>query len=584
MLKPSIRKLVFRFVLVTLAVLVLFVAARVSFSVLDLREDLNDKASIVATRVAGSAKPTLWGIFEKSVDRHHSGDVASALLDSELLDKSVSAIIVRGGFGHLFMGKVRLADGSVAAYDQALHEDQLLDASVSASAPIKQGAMTIGTVRVYVNAPPFWESEAKALLFELAEVIVITVILLVGLFYLLENTVIAPARSMAVARQAFESIGSALFVTDRTGRIVDANSAYYAFAAMAKERDNGKAALPYDDEDSRSLLDDVLARKSLHRSWEGELVFRTEGGEQVPVQVRVSPLLDEAQRETGYKVTLVRDMTQEKAEERNLQHLVEESSRLSRLAEQANQTKSEFLATMSHELRTPLNAIIGYSELLLLSGTTLSREKVEEYNTSVLTSGRHLLSLINDILDLSKVDAGKMEVVRKAVNVRDLAEECTRFLEPACKQRGINIKVQVEHRVIETDQRLLKQIILNLLSNAVKFSPRGAIVDVIGTLQGPEHYTLEINDHGCGMTEEQIARAMEPFVQLEASYNRTSEGTGLGLPLVTRFANLLDLDFRIASEPGRGTSVKLIAAVRTVAEGMDADTTDEKAAKVTVAA
>jgi len=582
MLKPSKRKLVFRFVLVTITVLVLFVAARIAFSTQELRAELQDKAEIVATRVAGAAKPTLWGIFEKSVDRRHSGDVASALLDSELLDKAVTAIAVRGNFGHLFMGKVRMPDGSIEIYDQIAHEDLVLGASVSANAPIKQGAMTIGTVRVFATAPPLWESEAKALLFELAEIIVVTIILLVGLFYLLEHTVMAPARSMAVARQAFESIGSALFVTDSAGRIVDANSAYYAYAGMAEARDDGRTALPFDKPGTGAALNAVLRQKSLPESWEEEAVFRIPGGDgetnpaPIPVQLRVSAVLDENRHETGYKVTLIRDMTQQKQEEENLQHLVEESSRLSRLAEQANQAKSEFLATMSHELRTPLNAIIGYSELLLLSKDTLSGEKMADYNNSVLTSGRHLLSLINDILDLSKVDAGKMEILLSDVDVLALADECVRFLEPVCKQRGIYIQLAIEDRKIPTDQRLLKQVILNLLSNAVKFSPSGARVDLIGAGQGEDGYMLEIRDHGRGMSEEQIKRALEPFVQLEGSYSRSAEGTGLGLPLVTRFARLLNIDVTITSEPGVGTSVKLTTRADTVAGmGDDAAASEE---------
>jgi len=563
MVKLSKTKLVLRFVLVTAAVLMLFVVARVAFSVQELREDLGEKAAIVATRVAGSAKPTLWGIFEKSVDRHHSGDVASALLDSELLDQAVTAVIVRGNFGHLFMGKVRFADGRVEIYDQNndAHEQRLREAGLSESAPIKQGAMTIGNVRVFVTAPPLWESEARTLLFEFVEIVVVTTVLLVGLVYVLEHTVIAPARSMAVARQAFESIGSALFVTDGTGRIVDANSAYHLYAGMTPGREGGKAALPFDDDAFEDTLNEVLLRKSLPESWEGEMTLRTEAGIRIPVQVRVSAVLDESRRDTGFKVTLIRDMTQQKEEERNLQHLVEESSRLGRLAEQANQAKSEFLATMSHELRTPLNAIIGFSELLLLSRDTLPSDKVEDYNSSVLTSGRHLLSLINDILDLSKVDAGKMEVQLNEVDVLSLATECARFLEPVCRQRNIRIDVNVEDRTILTDQRLLKQVFLNLLSNAVKFSPPGASVDLIGAAQGIDGYGIEIRDRGCGMTDEQVGRALEPFVQLQGSYNRSAEGTGLGLPLVLRFARLLNIDLRIDSEPGVGTSVKLNTSI-----------------------
>jgi signal transduction histidine kinase len=258
-----------------------------------------------------------------------------------------------------------------------------------------------------------------------------------------------------------------------------------------------------------------------------------------------------------HKVTTIRDMSEEKEQEQHLQYLVEEASRLGRLAEQANQAKSEFLATMSHELRTPLNAIIGFSEMMLLCKDGLQEEQVEEYNRSVLTSGRHLLSLINDILDLSKVDAGRMEIMRDRADILPLIEESAGFLEPMCQRREIAVSISVEPVVLDTDQRLLKQILINLLSNAVKFSSGGSTVHVEGTTGSRGEYNLAIRDEGCGMTEAEVAMAMEPFVQLENTYSRTVEGTGLGLPLVARFALLLEIDFRISSRPDEGTTVTL---------------------------
>jgi PAS domain S-box-containing protein len=550
-------RLVAQVVLVTVGVLVLFGFVRSILSERQLSRDLQERAEIVASRISASSTPTIWNIFEKSVERRYSSDVASAILDSELTDRSILAIIVTGNFGHVFMGKVRLPDGTVAVYDRASHRERLKAADASVSKPIRQGPMTIGQVKVLVTSEPFTRSSQRALLFDIAQVVVVSVILLASLLYVIERTVMVPARAMAVARQAFESIGSALVVTDAHGRIVDANDAYQDFSGQREGWAGKLLTLPFRKTGDTADFTQALTSQDQSIPFDGEFDLELSPDERKPVRVRMSPLLDGERNRTPYKVTTIRDITREKQEEENLQHLVQEASRLGQLAEQANQAKSEFLATMSHELRTPLNAIIGFSEMMLIARDGLPAEKIEDYNQSVLSSGKHLLSLINDILDLSKVDAGKMELDREEFDLLELMRECAGFLEPACQKADIRIVIDVEPLTLYSDQRLMKQILINLLSNAVKFSPAGSAVEVASRITAPDCLSLSVSDHGIGMTEQEVHRAMEPFVQLEESYNRTVEGTGLGLPLVSRFAKLLDIDFRIESEPGKGTTAHL---------------------------
>ncbi|MEQ9325747.1 MAG: PAS domain-containing sensor histidine kinase [Rhodospirillales bacterium] len=557
-------RLVLKFVAVTVAVLVLFVGFRWGLSESQLESDLQERAAIVAERIAGSTGPTIWSILDRSVDRHYSTDVASAILDSELKDRTILAIVVTGNFGHVFMGKIRLADGAIEMFDRDRHQPRLSTADYSERVAVRQGQMTIGAVRVFVTSEPFQKSSMRALLFDLGQIVVVAAILLVGLFYVIERTVMAPARSMAVARQAFEALGMALVVTDAQGHIVDANRTSADFVNKGGIEAGGKLQLPFHVPSSRRSFEEALTGPPLDRPFEGEFELVTEDRPAFPVYLRVSNVLADGRVLSPHKVTTIRDMTDEKEQARHLQYLVEEASRLGRLAEQANQAKSEFLATMSHELRTPLNAIIGFSEMLLLCKDGLQEEQVDDYNRSVLTSGRHLLSLINDILDLSKVDAGKMEIMRDQADFLPLIRECAGFLDPLCQRSDITIEITAEPVVLLTDQRLLKQILINLLSNAVKFSSGGSKVHVEGVPQPEGGYLLSIRDQGCGMSEEDVLLAMEPFVQLENTYSRTVEGTGLGLPLVARFAALLDIGLRIVSVPDEGTVVTLALPSGTV--------------------
>ncbi|TDQ82541.1 PAS domain S-box-containing protein [Dongia mobilis] len=267
--------------------------------------------------------------------------------------------------------------------------------------------------------------------------------------------------------------------------------------------------------------------------------------------------------ETGllWSVGVTQDVTERKETETELRRLIDESARLAQLAEQANQAKSEFLATMSHELRTPLNAIIGFSELLMRLGQGVEPDRLDEYHGIILQSGRHLLSLINDILDLAKVESGRLELRPEQVSLRALAYECTSYLEPTAQPKRISFAVDVAGLNFESDRRLLKQLLLNLLSNAVKFNRDGGSVAVRAQIEG-DTVVIAIADSGIGMNAEEIERALQPFQQIANTYSRTSEGTGLGLTLVQRFTAIMGGSFTIESEPGIGTTARVTLPLR----------------------
>ncbi|MGO1119787.1 PAS domain-containing sensor histidine kinase [Rhodovibrionaceae bacterium A322] len=559
-------KLILGMVIITTIVLGAFVAFRTAIIEQQHRTDLEQRAEIIALRVASTVTPSIWNIFEKSVDRVYTADVAAAVLDAELMDPVVLAIIVDGNFGHVFMGKIRTMDGEIVSYDASLHKPLLDDASYQIRRPITYRTMSIGSVQIYLTAHDFHSSAADRLLYDLLEIAVVVLVLGIGMIFVINRTLLEPNRAMAIAQQAFESLNDALFVTDPKGRIIDANSAFLRASNLPEESIlAGRPPLTISDRTTADKLSQIWQGKGDLSFWSGEVEITRPDGTHLPVLMSVAPVQDHGQ-DTGYKVTLFRDMSEQKETEHRLQRLLEEASRLGALAEQSSNSKSEFLATMSHELRTPLNAIIGFTEMLLLKSLSLSEEKTDEYHHSILSSSRHLLNLINDILDLAKVDAGKVEVVPEDIQLHHLVEECTLFLEPALQNKQIELVPHLSPVAVTTDPRLMKQILINLLSNAVKFSPAGGKIELNMKLRSRTEVEILVKDHGQGMTDSELETAMEPFVQLENSYRRTQEGTGLGLPLVVRFAQLIGARFAIDSAKGTGTTAQLLVPCKPQAE------------------
>ena len=259
---------------------------------------------------------------------------------------------------------------------------------------------------------------------------------------------------------------------------------------------------------------------------------------------------------------------------KQLRRAAEESEAARKEATAANRAKSRFIANMSHELRTPLNSIIGFSEILKQTdGFGNTKEQQSEYIEHIHESGNHLLSLVNDILDVAKIEAGKMTLRETEVWLEEIVDSAAVTVEALALHKNITLKTDAVDAslTLYADPKMLKQVMLNLLSNSVKFTEDGGLVEVKTSVTSSGDIELTVSDNGIGMDEEAIKNVMEPFVQAEDEYAREQGGTGLGLYLVHAMMKLHEGDARIYSKPGEGTKVTLVfPAERNVSQKLSA--------------
>jgi signal transduction histidine kinase len=241
-------------------------------------------------------------------------------------------------------------------------------------------------------------------------------------------------------------------------------------------------------------------------------------------------------------------------------------------ADAANKVKSEFLAAMRHELRTPLNAVIGFSEVMIneVFGP-LGNGRYREYAESIRTSGTHLLGLINDVLDMSRLNAGELKLSREELRVGDLIAEAVGVITLHAEAADVALIEDVEPWLpaIHVDRRRMRQVIVNLLTNAVKFTPPEGTVRISAHRRG-ENIAIEITDTGIGMAAHEIPKALERFSQVDGSLSRKYEGVGLGLPLAKHLTELHGGQLELQSEPGTGTTVTVILPPQPAASELEA--------------
>jgi signal transduction histidine kinase len=287
------------------------------------------------------------------------------------------------------------------------------------------------------------------------------------------------------------------------------------------------------------------------------VVRRGEGAHDVTISMGARPMLNRAGQVRG-AVLVVRDITQRKAAEALLAQQARERSEAKERAEQESRYKSRLLATLSHELRTPLNAVLGFAELLgqELFGPLNPRQK--QYVSYINQGGGVLLALINDVLDISKVDDNKLDLVPEWSDPRDLINAACSGVRPLADKKNIRIQQELADALpkLWADPVRIKQVLYNLLSNAVKFTPEGGLVTLAAYVDAA-HLKLRVRDTGVGISREDMPRLFREFEQIEQPSGRKSEGAGLGLALTKRLVQLHQGVIHVESEPGRGSAFEV---------------------------
>jgi PAS domain S-box-containing protein len=342
-----------------------------------------------------------------------------------------------------------------------------------------------------------------------------------------------------------------LIVVDRTEKIRTVNRALLRLLGYTEAElvDQSFSMI------SGGVPDEALKTKSAQATF--ETVYRAKDGREIPMSFSTG-VLKNAEGQASGMIAVAQDITARKRQEKELKEAKV-------AAEAANATKSQFLATMSHELRTPLNAIIGYTEMMQEEAEDNGHDEYVPDLKKVHSSAKHLLALINDVLDLSKIEAGKMDLYLESVEVKPLIDDVVSVVAPLVDKKANKLSLGLGPNLgsIHADVTKVRQSLFNLLSNASKFTERGTITLDVNRLwhEGSEIFRFTVSDTGIGMNKEQLGRMFQAFTQADASTTRKFGGTGLGLVISRNFCQMMGGDITVESEEGKGTKFTIVLPV-----------------------
>ncbi len=484
-------------------------------------------------------------LYERSAKRHSSG-----------------MVLAKADYPAYFQALE--AERTIAAHDafndkrtQEFSESDLSVYGITSvlNAPIWLGGCLVGVVcHEHIGTEREWTLESENFAGSIADFVTLAIEASQR-----SATQFAWEQSEARSRTIFERSLIAIGLVDMKARIVDTNPVLCQMLGYSREELCGKHFTDYISQQGEDLelykqliarinVDEEQNRTATHRL-EMERRFLHKDGRLVWANLSIS-LIKSTNGEPEFFLAMIEDITERKQTELKLCEIKE-------AAEAGSRAKSEFLATMSHELRTPLNAIMGLSQLLQQEMVGTLNNKQKEYVDCIYTSGEHLLALINDILDLSKVEAGKEELLVLPLQVQQLCDYVTSTVLDRALEKGLQLTTEIDENadICIADDRRVKQMLLNLLTNAIKFTPAGQVSLFVKKV--PQGITFTVSDTGIGIDPIQFKFLFEPFKQLDSQLNRQYEGTGLGLALTRKLARLHGGDVTVESTLGEGSQFHL---------------------------
>ncbi|MDQ3070149.1 MAG: GAF domain-containing protein [Acidobacteriota bacterium] len=513
-------------------------------ALLDTMKDLAGELDLPRLLQAVIARAvTLIGVTGGEVAIFEEETNELVVLASEHIGKESTGTRLRLGEGAMGTVAQTLEPLIIPSYQEwAGHSEKYADVTVHSvmAAPLLIGRRLVGAIATVHSDPArvFGDADLR----------------LLNLFAPQAAIAIENARLFDAAnrqREYFETLVSnspvAIVVLNRDQQIVTCNPAFERLFGYSNEEALGQNLDTLITTEVTRSEAAAFTEEALSGSFHGLGRRRRKDGTIVDVEVLGVPVVA-----GGARIGLM-----------GLYHDISELLQARRDAEAASTAKSQFLASMSHELRTPLNAIIGYSEMLLEEVADAGGSTLGDDLRKIHTSGKHLLSLINDVLDLSKIEAGKMDVYPETFDVRDMMQDVIATVRPLAATRGNTLSLEAgeQLKTMHSDLTKVRQMLLNLLSNACKFTEGGRVTLVArrgaDPASGQDQFVFEVSDTGIGMTPDQLARLFEAFSQAEASTSRRYGGTGLGLAITKRFCALIGGDIAVQSKSGSGTTFTL---------------------------
>jgi two-component system, cell cycle sensor histidine kinase PleC len=379
-------------------------------------------------------------------------------------------------------------------------------------------------------------------------------------------------RSQEYSESIIDTVREPLITLDQDLRVVSVSRSFYEVFKVKPEETVGQLIYDlgnkqWDIPKLRELLETILPQKTTFDNYEVEHDFTTIGRRIMLLNAR------QIKRVLGKEriiLLAIEDITERRETETGLENAHEELKKLTVELKRVARAKSEFLANMSHELRTPLSSIIGFSEVLCDEMFGPLNEKQKQYINFVLTSGKHLLLLINQILDMATVEAGKMKLVVSSIRLKNLLHEIAMLVTDMISKKKIQLSLEISEDLpdIEGDELKVREIIYNLLSNAVKFTPEGGHIGMRAKKVSSE-IEIMVWDTGIGIAPENMEKIFEGFYRVDTPYSRLTEGTGLGLPISRKLVELHNGKLYVESEGlNKGTSVRLTLPIVSRREGM----------------